>query len=108
MGAKKGFSLYMQDHSRDTIDISEFSMGSRTPHVDSPSKKVKQKGDFVEKAEDLIHILFPHLDSGEGDFMESTEGSLGMDERDVESNQVLRKPPMLGAFNAVAGPSRIN
>ena len=103
MGAKRGFSLYVKDHSGDTIDISEFAMGSQTSHIDSPSKKVEQKGDFVEKAEDLIHVLFPHLDYQVAEFGDSTQGTLGMD---VDNSQALAATSGT-VSNAVAGPSRI-
>ena len=104
MGAKRGFSLYVQDHSGDTIDISEFAMGPQASHVDSPSKKVEQKGDYVERAEDLIHILFPHLDYQEGDFVDPiVEGTDGMD---AESDRTWGRPPTSGT-NATAGPSRL-
>jgi len=96
MGAKHGFSLYRADHAEDMMDISEFSMGNQTARPDSPSKKRARvyKGDFVEKADDLLNVLFPHLDYSEEDFFgESLSGSVPM-EIDVPYG------------NAIAGPSR--
>jgi E3 ubiquitin-protein ligase SHPRH len=107
MGARRGLSLYTQDRSRDAFDISEFAMGAK-PQVDSPSKKVKQRGDFVEKAEDLIHVLFPHLDYREEDFASF------MDIQDEQTMEVDGEDPVAGPsaigyshVNAVAGPSRL-
>ncbi|KAF8576626.1 hypothetical protein K439DRAFT_1366726 [Ramaria rubella] len=103
MGAKRGFSLYVREHAADSIDISEFAMGSQKINIDSPSKKMKQKGDFIEKAEDLIHVLFPHLDYRE-DFVDHNGNQEYMD---VESNNAFASHMRSNFINAVAGPSRL-
>lgn len=109
MGARRGLSLYAQDTSRSAIDISEFAMETTTPQVDAPSKKVRQKGDFVEKAEDLIHVLFPHLDYREEDFEVFSDVGRGGNVMDVDSEDGVAGPSgsRSGHTNAIAGPSRL-
>ncbi|KAF8579584.1 hypothetical protein K439DRAFT_1524083 [Ramaria rubella] len=97
MGAKREFSLYVKEYAADSIDISEFAMGSQKINIDSTSKN----SDFVEKAEDLIHVLL--LDHRE-DFVDHN-GNQGMENMDVdESNNAFASHMR---FNAVAGPSRL-
>ncbi|KAF8512949.1 SNF2 family N-terminal domain-containing protein [Hysterangium stoloniferum] len=108
MGAKHGFSLYTRDCAEDVMDISQYSMGNHNTHIDSPSKKKsKQKGDFVEKAEDLLHVLFPHLDYNEDDF-ESFVNPDRADGMAVDGDQYLMGSPTSRLFQGpVAGPSRL-
>jgi len=84
-------------------------MEATKPLVDSPPKKVKQKGDFVEKAEDLIHVLFPHLDHREEDFAGPSDTGRGEDMMDIDSGDAFAGPSgsLSGHVNAVAGPSRL-
>ncbi|KIJ47249.1 hypothetical protein M422DRAFT_249098 [Sphaerobolus stellatus SS14] len=99
MGAKHGFSLYKADHAEDMMDISEFSMGNPTAQTKSPTKKgSKQKGDFVESADDLLRVLFPHLDYDEEEFFGQSLNE--NDKMDVD-------PSLEREVNAIAGPSNI-
>lgn len=92
MGARRGFSLYRADGAEDMMDISEYAMGG--PDRQSSPNKSKQKGDYIEKPDDLLHVLFPHLDYDEEEILAaSRQGNPEYFTMEMDSN--------------LAGPSRL-
>jgi len=49
LAARNGLSLYTKDRSAGTLDVSSFSQENDQKEVDAPTKKLKQKGDFIFK-----------------------------------------------------------
>ncbi|KAF8630101.1 hypothetical protein AX17_005497 [Amanita inopinata Kibby_2008] len=62
LAARQGLSLYTQENSEGTLDLTSFSsLSAEKPRVDSAAKKKVQKGDFIFRIDDMLAILFPHM-----------------------------------------------
>ncbi|PFH49282.1 hypothetical protein AMATHDRAFT_148016 [Amanita thiersii Skay4041] len=62
LAARQGLSLYTQDHSEGTLDLTSFTnLNAEKPRVEAEEKKVKNKGDFIYRVDDMLAILFPHM-----------------------------------------------
>ncbi|KAI0060074.1 hypothetical protein BV25DRAFT_1956450 [Artomyces pyxidatus] len=107
LAARQGLSLYTNDHSHGTLNITPFAPEAEKSVVDSPSKK-KQKGDFIFKLDDMMSILFPHLyEDLEFLLPPPEEMSAQDDAMDTSPQTPVRAHAMDLNVNAVAGPSRL-
>jgi hypothetical protein len=65
LGARKGLSLFTKDSADAMLDIMKYSEQDKQA-VDG-AKKLRKKGDFVAKADDMLACIFPHLYDGFAD-----------------------------------------
>ncbi|KAJ6504820.1 SNF2 family N-terminal domain-containing protein [Mycena vitilis] len=93
LAARQGTSLYTKSNSVGSM-LNVSSLAGEKKVVDSPAKK-NQKGDFIDKTDDMLQILFPHMS-------EDIEYLIPEEDMDVYVADTAPAP-----VNAVAGPSRI-
>ena len=65
LATRQGLSIYTQENSEGTLDLTSFSgITTEKPRIDAPEKKAQkgaQKGDFIFRVDDMLAILFPHM-----------------------------------------------
>ncbi|KAK2460408.1 hypothetical protein APHAL10511_007573 [Amanita phalloides] len=84
LAARQGLSLYTQDKSEGTLDLTSFSnITAEKPRMEAPTKK-QQKGDFIFRVDDMLAVLFPHMYEEDEYLVGETEGptASGSGERD--------------------------
>jgi len=101
LAARQGLSLYTQDNSAGTLNVTPFALDV-AKKTDSPVKKKIQKGDFIYKMDDMLAILFPHMYFYE-DYMDATSVTTNLN---INGNPDTASTPER-FVNAVAGPSRL-
>jgi len=61
LAARQDLSLYTEENSHGTLNVTPFAADGNEKKVDNPGKKKAQKGDFISKVDDMLAILFPHM-----------------------------------------------
>lgn len=104
--------MYTRENSKGTVSISPFNQEKEEAIDDPAERKMKQKGDFIYKVDDMLAILFPHM-------FEDTEFLLPPNALEPSSSRNHGEDVVMvddrqedsrnsEHVNAVAGPSRLS
>ncbi|KAF8153782.1 SNF2 family N-terminal domain-containing protein [Crassisporium funariophilum] len=112
LASRKGLSLYTQENSVGTLNVSPFSEDNSKTIDDPQRKKALQKGDFIHKVDDMLAILFPHMYEDLEYLLPpvAVVPDVSLVDEDVEMRNVEPSQRISRGVekNAIAGPSRLS